>query len=143
MSAAEHGVTIRRPAAQVFAFVADGETAPRWRPGVLDVEHVAGEGVGARYRQGVKGPFGRRVPADYEITAFEPDRLLAFRAVAGPVRPEGRYELTPDGEATHVRFALSCELSGARRLMAPGVNRSMRAEVQSLERLRDVLESAE
>jgi uncharacterized protein YndB with AHSA1/START domain len=142
MSAAEHSVTIRRPPADVFAFIADGETAPQWRPSVLDVAHVSGQGVGAVYRQGVKGPFGRRVPADYEITGYEPDRLLAFRAIAGPVRPEGRYELSPDADdgATRVRFSLRCELSGVKRLMAPGVAKSMRAEVSSLERLRAVLE---
>jgi uncharacterized protein YndB with AHSA1/START domain len=140
VSAAEHTVTIRRPVSEVFAFVADCETARQWRPGVLDVACVSGDGVGTRYRQGVKGPFGRRVPADYEITALEPDRLLAFRAVAGPVRPEGRYEFAREGDGTRVRFALACELRGAKRLMAPGVSRSMDAEVHSLERLRELLE---
>jgi carbon monoxide dehydrogenase subunit G len=140
MTAAEHTVSIQRPPADVFAFIADGETAPQWRPGVTDVTHVSGDGVGAVYRQGVKGPFGRRVPADYEITAHEPGRLLAFRAIAGPVRPTGRYELAPDGEGTRVRFSLACELGGLKRLMAPGVHKSMRAEVASLDRLRAVLE---
>jgi uncharacterized protein YndB with AHSA1/START domain len=141
MNAAEHTVTIRRSPADVFAFVADGETAPQWRPGVVDVAHVSGDGVGAVYRQGVKGPFGRRVAADYEITGYEPGRLLAFRATAGPVRPEGRYEFASDDGGTRVRFSLRCELSGMKRLMAPGVAKSMRAEVESLERLRAVLES--
>lgn len=140
MSAAEHTVTIRRSPADVFAFVADGETAPQWRPGVVDVAHVSGDGVGAVYRQGVKGPFGRRVAADYEITGYEPGRLLAFRATAGPVRPEGRYEFAADDGGTRVRFSLRCELSGVKRLIAPGVAKSMRAEVESLERLRAVLE---
>jgi uncharacterized protein YndB with AHSA1/START domain len=140
MSTAEHTVTIPRPVSEVFAFVADGETAPRWRPGVLDVSHVSGDGVGARYRQGVRGPFGRRVAADYEITGYEPARLLAFRAIAGPVRPEGRYEFAADGDGTRVSFSLRCELNGVKRLMAPGVAKSMRAEVESLERLRAVLE---
>lgn len=89
MPHAEHEISIDRPVEEVFAFVADGETAPTWRTGVLDVERVAGDGAGARYRQGVKGPFGRRVPADYEVTVSEPGRLLAFRATAGPVRPRG------------------------------------------------------
>jgi hypothetical protein len=98
--------------------------------------------VGAIYRQGVRGPFARRVPADYEITEFEPGRLLGFRAIAGPLRPEGRYELSGDGDGgTRVRFSLRCELSGVKRLvMGPAVARSMRAEVESLDRLRAVLE---
>ena len=87
MPHAEHSVTVERPIDEVFAFLADGENDPRWRSGVLDIERVAGEGVGARYRQGVKGPMGRRVAADYEVTEFVPPRALGFRATAGPVRP--------------------------------------------------------
>ena len=64
MPSAQHSVSIRRPVSEVFAFVADGQNATRWRPGVLDVSHQSGEGLGAIYRQGVKGPGGRRIAAD-------------------------------------------------------------------------------
>jgi uncharacterized membrane protein len=140
MPQAENEVTINRPVDEVFEFVADGETAPQWRSAVLDVEHVGGEGVGAKYRQGVKGPFGKRVPADYEITAYEQGRLLAFRATDGPVRPEGRYEFSGDGLTTRVKFSLAADLNGPTRLMGPMVGKAMRGEVQNLERLREVLE---
>ena len=84
MPEASHSVEINRPAADVFAFLGDGENDPQWRSGVLDVRRRSGHGQGAVYEQGVKGPMGRRVPADYEITAYEPDRRIAFRAIAGP-----------------------------------------------------------
>jgi hypothetical protein len=71
---ASHSVTINRSASEVFAFVADGEDAPRWRSGVLDIQRVSGHGVGAVYRQGVRGPAGRRITADYEVTAYQPNR---------------------------------------------------------------------
>jgi uncharacterized membrane protein len=120
---------------------ADGETGPRWRSGVLDVRLRSGQGEGAIYEQGMKGPFGRRVPADYEITAHEPTRRIAFRAIAGPVRPEGAYELEPVDGGTRVRFSLSCSPRGFARLMTPMVAKTMRSEVAQLERLREVLES--
>ncbi|MFI5254390.1 MAG: SRPBCC family protein, partial [Candidatus Limnocylindrales bacterium] len=66
-------MTIQRPVGAVFAFVADGLNGPQWRPGILDIALASGSGRGAVYRQGVKGPGGRRVAADYEITAYEPD----------------------------------------------------------------------
>jgi hypothetical protein len=75
----------------------------RWRAGVLDIEHESGSGVGARYRQGVKGPGGRRVAADIEITEYEPERLIGFRATTGPVRPHGRYTLGADGADVRLR----------------------------------------
>ena len=45
--------------------------------------------VGATYRQGAKGPFGRRIAADYEVTECETRSRLAFRVIPGPARPEG------------------------------------------------------
>lgn len=140
MPEAKRTVEIHRPAAEVFAFLADGENNRRWRSGVLDIRHKSGQGAGAIYEQGVKGPFGRRVPADYEVTAYEPDRRLGFRAIVGPVRPEGSYELSPLNGGTRVTFGLHCAPHGLARLMTPMVARTMRAEVGQLDRLRAVLE---
>ena len=144
MPMATNEVTIARPPEEVFAFVADGTNGPRWRPALLDVSQVSGDGVGTEYRQGVKGPMGRRVPADYRVTAYEPGRLLSFDVTAGPVRPRGRYELSPaPSGGTRLRFTLECELGGAKKLlMGRSVERAMRSEVGNLERLKAVLESA-
>jgi uncharacterized membrane protein len=111
------------------------------RPGVLDISRVSGEGVGARYRQGVKGPLGRRVAADIEITELMPNELIAFRAVEGPVRPAGRYELAPADGGTRVRFVLEAEVGGIKKLMAPMVQKQMQREVENLDRLKGVLEA--
>jgi uncharacterized membrane protein len=135
MPEAEHSVTVRRPIEEVFAFLADAENDPRWRSGVLDIARVGGDGVGTRYRQGVKGPMGRRVAADFEVTEYEPPRAIGFRTTAGPVRPEGRYLLEPADGGTRVRFWLSFEPRGAARLMTPMVARTMRNEVQAIEGL--------
>lgn len=141
MPSAQHSVEIRRPVGDVFAFVADGENAMRWRPGVLDVSRQSGEGLGAIYRQGVRGPGGRRIAADYEVTAFEPDRRIAFRAIAGPVRPSGEYRFTPAGEGTTVSFALDATLTGWKRLvMGRAVQATMEAEMRTLETLKTILE---
>jgi uncharacterized protein YndB with AHSA1/START domain len=140
MPSASHSVTIARPVDQVFAFVADGENAMRWRPGVLDVRHVSGSGVGAAYRQGVKGPGGRRIDADYVITAFELGRKIAFRATAGPVRPEGEYLFEDLGGSTRLTFSLSAELGGLKRLLMGGaVQATMDAEVRTIERIDGLL----
>ena len=142
MPSAQHSVLIRRPVGEVFAFVADGENAMRWRPGVLDVSRQAGEGLGAIYRQGVRGPGGRRIAADYEVTAFEPDRRIAFRAIAGPVRPTGEYRFTPEGDGTRVDFALDASLTGWKRLlMGRAVQSTMEAETRTLETLKTMLEA--
>jgi len=143
MPSAEHSVSINRPVGEVFAFVADGENARRWRPGVLDVQRESGEGLGAIYRQGVKGPGGRRIAADYEVTAFELDRRIAFRAIAGPVRPTGEYRFSSEGDATRLSLALEATLTGWKRLlMGRAVQSTMEAEVRNLETLKSILEGS-
>jgi uncharacterized protein YndB with AHSA1/START domain len=143
MPSAERTVSIDRPVAEVFEFVADGRNGARWRSGVLDVSHQSGEGVGAVYRQGVRGPGGRRIAADYEITSYEPERLLAFRAIAGPVRPEGSYRFLADSARTVVTFSLHVELTGWKRLvMGRAVQSTMDAEMNALDKLKSTLEGA-
>jgi uncharacterized protein YndB with AHSA1/START domain len=142
MPSASGTVTIARGVDDVFAFVADGTNDPRWRPGVVDVALASGSGVGARYRQGVRGPGGRRIAADYEITAFEPGNRLAFQATAGPVRPHGGYRFEPVAEGTRITFSLAVDLSGLKRLlMARSVQGAMDGEVAALANLKRVLET--
>jgi uncharacterized membrane protein len=134
MPAATSSTTIARPVDAVFAFVADGENATRWRPGVLDVKHVSGTGVGSAYKQGVRGPGGRRIDADYVITAFEPNRRIAFEATAGPVRPKGEYRFEDLGGSTRVTMSLEAQLSGWKSLLMGGaVQKTMDAEVRTIE----------
>jgi len=143
MAAAERSVTIARSPDTVFAFVADGLNGPRWRQGVLDVSLVSGSGVGAVYRQGVKGPGGRRVAADYKVTTYDPPRLLAFQTIAGPVHPRGEFRLEPVPEGTRLTFALSAELGRVSGLFLGGsVQRTMDAEVAAIERLKALVEAA-
>lgn len=142
MPSAHNEIVINRPAEAVFGFVADGTTAPRWRSAVLDVAHVSGAGIGARYRQGVKGPGGRRIAADYEVTSYEPNRVLAFAATAGPVRPTGIYVFEEVPEGTRVTFTLGVTLGGWRRLLLSGpVQATMDAEVANLTNLKRVMEA--
>ena len=146
MPQASYSVTINRPVGDVFAFVADGEQCPRWRPGVLDITRAGGAstgGIGTRYLQGVKGPMGRRISADYEVTVYEPDRRIEFKTVAGPARPHGSYEFasTDDG-GTKLTFALDATLSGIRGMFMGGaVQRTMDDEVKTLDNLKRLLES--
>ena len=141
MPAATNRVTIGRSPEDVFAFVADGLNARQWRSGVLDIAVASGSGVGAIYHQGVAGPGGRRIAADYEVTAYEPARRFAFRTIAGPVRPTGEFRLEPDGEGTALTFQLSAELPLLKRLiMGSMVQKTMDAETQGLAKVKTILE---
>jgi uncharacterized protein YndB with AHSA1/START domain len=135
-------LTIQRPAGEVFAFIADGLNGPKWRPGITDIALLSGSGVGATYKQGVKGPGGRRVDADYRVSAYEPNRRLAFEAIAGPVRPTGEYVMEEVADGTRLTFSLRADLSGIKKLLMGGaVQKTMDAEVAATERLKQLLET--
>jgi uncharacterized protein YndB with AHSA1/START domain len=141
MPEASNEVTIDRPPAAVFGFLADAENDRQWRGGVLSIERVSGEGVGTRYRQRVAGPGGRRAKADIEITEFEPDRRIGFQTTTGPVRPSGTYELEESDGGTRVRLTLRAGLSGfKKRLLSNAVERAMTTEVGALDELKRVME---
>jgi carbon monoxide dehydrogenase subunit G len=142
MPTATHSVSIGRPIEDVFAFIADGERCPESRSGVLDIKRVSGDGVGTRYAQGVRGPMGRRVAADYEISAYEPNRRVEFQATAGPVRPHGRYDLEAADGGTRLTFTLDAQLGGIRRLlMGSTFQRTMDAEVAALDNVNRTMEA--
>lgn len=143
MAHAEGSVSIKRPIHEVFDFLADGKNNARWRPAVIDIKPVGDTvGVGATYAQTLKGPGGRSIAGDYEVTAFDPPSHLAFRVTAGPARPEGDYLLTEDAPgATTVHFSLDLKTAGLMRLMGPMIKRTMVSEVAYLENLKQELET--
>ena len=142
MAEASYSVTIARPVADVFAYVADGERCPEWRPSVIDIRRASGEGLGAIYEQGVRGPKGRRIAADYEITVYDPNRRIEFQTIAGPVRPHGVYEFAEAGGGTRLTFSLDAQISGLRGLfMGSAVQQTMDSEVRTLDNLKRVLEA--
>ena len=143
MAHAEESITISRPAGEVYNFVLDGTNNPRWRPTVVDIQKVPGKpaGVGAVYKQGLKGPGGRRIDGDYEIVEARPNELIAFQVIAGPARPTGTYRFESIGNATRLTFTLHFEPKGLARLMDPMITSTMRSEVATLSNLKAYLES--
>lgn len=142
MPQATRTIVIARPQAEVFAFFADAENDPQWRQTVAKIKRDGPLAVGAHYSQRVAGPGGREIPADIEITEYEPDAKVVFRGVSGPVRPDGSYTFSAAEGGTSVTFALSAELTGMRKLlMGKPVQKAMDGEMASLDKAKSVLES--
>jgi uncharacterized membrane protein len=143
MAHAEESITINRPVDAVFDFVLDGTNNPLWRSSVVDISRVQGKpsGVGAVYKQGLKGPGGRRIDGDYEIVECQPNKLITFQVIAGPARPRGTFAFEPAGNSTRVTFTLHYEPKGLSRLMDPMITRTMQSEVATLSNLKAYLES--
>lgn len=143
MPSAQRTIVIGRPVDDVFAFFTDPSNDPRWRPQVKEIsalEHVA---PGVRIHQVVSGPGGRGIPADLEVTAYQPPDRYAFRVVAGPVRPTGEFRFTSEGDSTTVSFALEAHLGGLKKLfMSRPVQSSMDGEMQGLDLAKALIEGS-
>ena len=72
MPAAQRTLTIDRAQQEVFAFFSDPGNDPKWRPHVKEIAADGPPRVGSTIHQVVAGPAGRGIPADIEVTAYEP-----------------------------------------------------------------------
>jgi uncharacterized membrane protein len=141
MPHAERTVIIARPQMQVFAFFADGENDPRWRPAVKVMRREGPLGVGVRYNQLVVLG-GREVRADVEVTRFDPDERIGFRSVTGPAQLEGSFTFRGAEGGTAVTFTLDCALAGVRRLLLTRrLQQAMDGEMSNLDHAKAILES--
>ncbi len=138
----KHHVSVDRPAQLIFDLIADGARNQGWRPSVIEVWLLSGDGgEGTVWRQVVRGPAGKLADADYRVTTHEPPSAYGFEVIAGPVRGSGLYTLAPgeDGE-TVVSLEITLKPRSAMRLLTGFVLRQVVDELDNLERLRGLLE---
>ena len=141
MPQAQRSVLIGRPLEAVFAFFTDPANDHRWRPHVISTASQGPPVVGERIHVVVTSHGGRGVPADIEVTAYEPASRYAFRAAEGPVRPRGEYRVAPYGSGTEVTFVLDAEIRGLRKLfLSARVQKSLDGEMRALETAKRLLE---
>ena len=142
MAHAEGNITIDQPITAVFNFIADGTNNPLWRSSVTDIQRIPEkpQGLGAVFKQGLKGP-GGRIDGDYEIVEYQPNKLIKFQVIAGPARPTGTYQFEAVGDSTRLTFTLHFAPKGLAKLMDPMITLSMKSEVAMLSDLKTFLES--
>ncbi len=142
MAHAEGSVTIDRPVTTVFNFIADGSNNPLWRSFVTDIQRVPDkpQGLGAVFKQGLKGP-GGRIDGDYEIVEYQPNKLIKFQVIAGPAKPTGTYTFESLGDSTRLTFTLHFEPKGLVRLKDPMIASSMKSKIAMPFDLKAYLES--
>ena len=137
-------IDIARPARDVFAVLADTETAPLWYEAVVSaVKTTAGPvGNGTRYRLRRSLP-GGPVDNDVELSDYQPTETVTRTSITGPTPFRYRYRLAPTGART-TRVTLSGDitadgLSGIPAALAPLAaqffGRGMRHNLAALKRL--------
>ncbi|MEU5153740.1 SRPBCC family protein [Glycomyces sp. NPDC021274] len=134
-------ITIARPPAEVFAYLAELENIPQWNYAIGETRRTSAGpvGVGSQYTQ------VRTIPAhaeeQLEITGFEPDSELTITGDLGPFHGEITYRLAPAEGGTALTNSMALQASGPARLIAPlAATRVKNAVAANLEALKQLLE---
>jgi uncharacterized protein YndB with AHSA1/START domain len=112
-------VTIDRPIADVYEFMADFRNNPSWCPPELEVRRLDGDGRIQRFENKVK-PGPRVLTNLYEVTRADPPRKLTFRGSNAMAHFHGFYELEEAAGGTRVVTVSNLEWRGrVMRLLTP------------------------
>jgi len=115
----ERTVTVDRPQAGVFAYLADFTTTTEWDPGTLRTTRESGDGgVGTTYRN-VSTFMGRQTELTYIVTEHQSPERLQLRGENRTVLARDTMTLTGTGSATTISYRAEFEFKGWARLVAP------------------------
>jgi uncharacterized protein YndB with AHSA1/START domain len=140
----EAEISIARPRAQVFEFLARSEHLPDYATDFLWVKQTShgAPGLGTEYRYKMK----RGAGGTFTRTEFEPHIRLAWHgppAKAGPgsMEPAGCWELSDGPGGTNVKLIMAPKPHGLLRLLTPMISSGIRKDLPvALERLKQTLE---
>ncbi|MCA9706933.1 MAG: SRPBCC family protein [Myxococcales bacterium] len=103
-----HSIDIARPAAEVFAFVADFENNPRWQKGMRACRWTSAErmAVGSTYVQEARF-LGRRIETHFRVSELEAGRRIGIESTQStfPIQVTRSVEARPGGcrVTAHIR----------------------------------------
>jgi uncharacterized protein YndB with AHSA1/START domain len=142
----EADITVQRPRAEVFDYIARAESLPEY---VTDFAWVKQDSdgqpaLGTRYSYKMERG---QAEGTFDWTEFDPHTKLAWHgppAKAGPgsMEPSGSWELTDaDGGGTRIKLVMAPKPGGLFKLLAPLMSMGMRkGNTRALERLKQRLE---
>ena len=139
MVKAERTVVIGRPIQQVFAYVTDQTNTPAWQAGLVEVRRTTPGPIGLGTKHTfVRNFMGRRMEADNEYVAYEPDRLVTFRTTSGPPLTAS-YLFEAERNGTRLTSRVELHGAGFFGLLDPvigaGLRREMKAALPALKTL--------
>jgi carbon monoxide dehydrogenase subunit G len=140
----ETGVRVERPIEEVFAFVSDPLSFPRWNSAVQTVQRTSGEsgGPGSTYSMRRELPTGQ-VENKLEVLSREHPTKFGIRTTSGPTPFLYNYRFVPDGAGTVVHLDASVDLPGVSAVLGLLAARAVRRGVDAnLAALKHMLEAS-
>jgi len=119
----ERNISIARPPAEVFSYIADVRNDPSWHTDVLEVSSSTDAvGMGTVFNVRVKPSMGVS-EGTMTVSRFEPGRLIEFQGRMGKMAPLVTNICEQEAEGTRVTRRVELEPPGAMRVMSPMIKR--------------------
>ena len=141
----EVSAVINRPVEEIFDYMSNPENSPKWQSGVLEAEQTSKgpTGVGATTRE-VRKFMGRQIDQTFEITEYEPNRLIRQKTISGPMKLDTIYAFESAEGGTRVTMGGEGDSGGFFMLADPLINRMAKRQMEAdLANLKDMLEAQE
>jgi uncharacterized protein YndB with AHSA1/START domain len=128
----ETSARIERPVEEVFDYVSDPKTFPRWNSAVQQVRETSAgdDGLGGTYLMERDLP-GGTVENELEVVERKRPAEFTIRTTSGPTPFLYRYRFTDEGDATLIELAAEVELGGVAGALGPLASRAVKRGVDS------------
>ena len=142
MTNVNSNIHIQRSAAEVFSFISNPENNSQWQNGMQACEITSDGplGIGSTYHQRAKF-LGRDIISNFEITAYEPGRLIRGDTVESSFPISFTRIVEPDAAGTgcNVQAIVTGDAAGFFKLFTPLMNwmvgRSIKNDYRRLKEL--------
>ena len=104
MQRAEKSIRVNAPAQTVYQFWRNFENFPRFMEHVEEVRATGGNDRMSHWK--IKGPFGKTVEFDAEMTKDEPGKEIGWNSRGGEMETSGVVTFTDVGDATEVHVLM-------------------------------------
>jgi len=119
----ERNISIARPPAEVFGYIADVRNDPSWHTDVLEVRSSTDVvGPGTVFDVKVKPSMGVS-EGTMTVSRFEPGRLIEFKGRMGKIAPTVTNICELEAQGTRVTRRVELEPPGVMRVMTPLIKR--------------------
>ena len=119
----ERTISIARPPAEVFSYMADVRNDPSWHTDVLEVRSSTDVvGLGTVFDVKVKPSMGVS-EGSMTVSRFEPGTLIEYQGRMGKMAPTVTNICEPEGQGTCVTRRVELEPPGPMRVMSPLIKR--------------------
>jgi hypothetical protein len=138
----ELSIDIKRPVAEVFAFVTNPANDAKWQEGVIESRMVSPGpmGVGSKLKDARKF-LGLKMESELEVTEYAPDQAFGLKVSSGPMQFEIKQSFEAVGGGTRIALVAEGEPAGVFKLAGGAFKKQLEGQLTAdSERLKQVLE---